>query len=104
MNDVFGHCDVLVTATTHAPPPEADKFHGSGWFASLNGATPIASFTTPWNVTGQPACSIPPPNWDGNVPVGVQLVGRPDDEATLISLAAQLEAEIGWPDRRPPLD
>ncbi|MBV9212431.1 MAG: amidase [Actinobacteria bacterium] len=103
-NAVFDECDVLVTATTHAPPPEADRLHGAGWFSSLNGATPIASFTTPWNVTGQPACSIPPPTWDAGAPVGVQLVGRPGDEATLLSLAAQLEAEIGWPDRRPPLD
>ena len=90
--------------TFDAPPPDADRFHGSGWFASLNGATPIASFTTPWNVTGQPACSVPPPTWDGAAPVGVQLVGRSGDEATLLSLAAQLEAEIGWLDRRPPVD
>jgi len=34
----------------------------------------------------------------------VTLVGRPHDESTLISLAAQLEAEVGWPDRRPPVD
>ena len=104
INSIFDHCDVLVTATTNGPPPEADRFHGSGWFSSLNGATPIASFTTPWNVTGQPACSIPPPTWDGDAPVGVQLVGRPGDEATLLSLAAQLEAEVGWPERRPPVD
>src|SRR5207245_131362 len=37
-------------------------------------------------------------------PVGVQLVGRSGDEATLLSLAAQLEAEIGWLDRCPPVD
>jgi amidase len=104
IGSVFEENDVLLTASTHAPPPAADRFHGKGWFTSLNGATPIASFTTPWNVTGQPACSVPPPTWDGAAPVGVQLVGRPGDEATLLSLAAQLEAEIGWPDRRPPLD
>jgi amidase len=33
----------------------------------------------------------------------VQLVGRPDDEATLLSLAAQIEAERPWADRRPPV-
>jgi amidase len=36
------------------------------------------------------------------VPIGVQLVARPNDEATILSVAAQLEAEIGWPERRPP--
>jgi amidase len=36
-------------------------------------------------------------------PVGVQLVARPGDEATLLSLAAQLEADSGWAERRPPV-
>jgi amidase len=35
--------------------------------------------------------------------MSVELVGRPHDESTLISLGAQLEAEVGWPDRTPPL-
>ena len=37
-------------------------------------------------------------------PLAVQLVGRPNDESTLISLDAQIEAERGWPDSRPPVD
>jgi amidase len=37
------------------------------------------------------------------VPLAVQLVARPNDEATLLALAAQLEAELQWPDRRPAL-
>jgi amidase len=62
-------------------------------------------FTSPYNVTGQPAVSLPL-HWaevDGaTLPIGVQLVGRPADEVTLISLAAQLEAAAPWADRRPP--
>ena len=62
-------------------------------------------FTSPYNVTGQPAMSLPL-HWaevDGAVlPIGVQLVGRPADEATLISLAAQLEQARPWAARRPP--
>ena len=61
-------------------------------------------FTGIWNHTGQPACSVPAPTaGDDGLPLGVQLVGRPDGEAVLLSLAAQLEAEIGWPERRPPV-
>ena len=37
------------------------------------------------------------------LPLAVQLVGRPDDEGTLLSLAAQIEAERPWADRRPPV-
>ena len=40
---------------------------------------------------------------DDGLPLSVQLVGRPNDEATLLSLAAQLEAERPWADRRPPI-
>ncbi|MGE0819426.1 MAG: amidase [Candidatus Nanopelagicales bacterium] len=63
-------------------------------------------FTAPYNITGQPAVSVPIawPEVDGVVlPVGVQLVGRPYDEATLLALAAQLEQAAPWAHRRPPV-
>ena len=63
-------------------------------------------FTSPYNVTGLPAVSLPL-HWadlDGvELPVGVQLVGRPYGESTLLALAAQLEAAAPWRERRPPL-
>ena len=59
--------------------------------------------TAIWNHTGQPAASVPSEVAADGFPVGVQLVGRPGDEETLLSLAAQLEADAGWADRRPPL-
>jgi Asp-tRNA(Asn)/Glu-tRNA(Gln) amidotransferase A subunit family amidase len=57
---------------------------------------------TAWNVTGQPAASVPAGLSSRGLPLAVQLLGRPSDEATLISLAAQIEAERRWPDQRPP--
>jgi amidase len=59
-------------------------------------------FTPTWNQTGQPAVSVPWSHDDLGIPVSVQLVGRPADEATLIRLAAQIEAAHPWIDRRPP--
>ncbi|QIZ70413.1 amidase [Oxynema aestuarii] len=56
----------------------------------------------PFNATGQPAIALPAGIDDG-LPVGVQLVGRPAGESTLLAIAAQLEAEFPWGDRRPPL-
>jgi amidase len=56
-----------------------------------------------WNVTGQPAAVVP---WalDGDgLPLSVQLVGRPCDEATLLSLSAQIETARPWAQRRPPV-
>ncbi|HET7901130.1 MAG TPA: amidase [Candidatus Nanopelagicales bacterium] len=63
-------------------------------------------FTSPYNVSGQPAVSLPLgwPDVGGVVlPVGIQLVGRPGEEALLVSLAAQLERAAPWAHRRPPL-
>jgi amidase len=60
-------------------------------------------YTAVFNVTGQPAISLPLFHGDDGLPLGVQLAGRPADEATLLSLAAQLEAARLWADRRPEL-
>ena len=63
-------------------------------------------FTSPYNVTGLPALSLPLHRTvvDGvELPVGVQLVGRPFGESTLLRLAAQLEVAAPWQGRRPPL-
>ena len=49
-------------------------------------------FTSHWNLTGQPALAIPAGTSDDGMPVGVQLVGRKGEDATLLALAAQLEA------------
>jgi amidase len=62
---------------------------------------------TPWtplfNVTGQPAIAIPAGLGADGMPLSIQLVGRPGDEALLYSLAAQVEQARPWADRRPPV-
>jgi len=60
-------------------------------------------YTALFNVTGQPAISVPLFHGDDGLPTSIQLAGRPADEATLLSLAAQLEAARPWADRRPEL-
>jgi amidase len=60
-------------------------------------------YTAVFNVTGQPAISVPLFHGDDGLPLAVQLAGRPADEATLLSLASQLEAARPWADRRPEL-
>ncbi len=78
-----------------------------GWYSSddpeLNFAqqvqyTPFTSFA---NVTGLPAITLPIAQTDAGLPMGVQLVGRPGGEATLLALGAQLERRIGWQRRHP---
>jgi amidase len=80
-----------------------------GWFdADGDGAEDFernkryAAFTALYNVTGQPAVSVPLYWTPGGLPIGTMLVGRPADEATLIALSAQAEAARPWVDRHPP--
>jgi amidase len=59
-------------------------------------------FTAVFNASGQPACSVPM-HWNAaGLPVGIQLVGRFGDEATLLRVASQLEQARPWKERRPP--
>lgn len=55
------------------------------------------------NVTGQPSIAMPVYVTDAGLPLGIQAAGRPGDEETLLSLAAQMEALSGWRSRRAPL-
>lgn len=101
----FDDYDVWLTPTTTQPPQP------NGWFdfdpAQPRQATQrigdVPKFTAIANITGQPAISLPLYWTDDGLPVGVQVVGRYGDEATVLRLAAQLEADAPWRHRRPPL-
>ena len=94
--------DVLVTPTLGAPPPRL------GWFTEDPAAEGqrIVSFipyTAQFNMTGQPAVSLPLHWTDSGLPVGVQFVGAYGQEDVLVRLASQLEQAAPWADRRPPI-
>jgi aspartyl-tRNA(Asn)/glutamyl-tRNA(Gln) amidotransferase subunit A len=65
--------------------------------------TAIAAFTIPFNFTGQPAASIPCGFTKAGMPVGLQIVGRRFDEATVIKASAAFEQACPWADKRPQL-
>jgi amidase len=93
--------DVLLTPTCAEPPPElGDLIRPETGGARL---LPFAIFTAPFNITGQPAMSVPVHWTPAGLPVGVQFVGAPNREDVLFRLAAQIEQALPWADRRPPL-
>jgi amidase len=100
---VFEDHDVLVTPHPAEPPLAIQRVHHRGTARTWAEAANLVAYDAPWNLTGQPAMSVPAGSTGDGLPLSVQLVGRPNDEATLISLAAQLEAELRWPDHRPPV-
>lgn len=60
-------------------------------------------FTPPFNMTGQPSLSLPLGQSSANLPIGMMFTGRYGDDATLLRLAGQLEKEMPWKDRKPPI-
>jgi amidase len=93
--------DAILHPTVALPPRPV------GWFEEVE---PAENFErqkqfTPWtalyNLSGQPAVSVPL-HWSAEgLPIGVMLAGRMGDEVTLISLSAQLEAARPWKDKHP---
>ncbi|HEM46868.1 MAG TPA: hypothetical protein ENO23_07470, partial [Alphaproteobacteria bacterium] len=88
----FERFDLLVTPTVNEPAPRLDALDPTrlGPLALLERMVPHMAFTEPWNATGQPAISLPLGLTDDGLPVGVQLVARPDEEALLLTVAATL--------------
>jgi amidase len=102
---LFEEIDVLVMPTLPALPLELGAFDGapdSSAAEIVAGWARHESFTSLWNLTGQPAISLPLHEHADGLPLGIQLVGRLGDEATLLRLAAQLEDALPWHHRRPP--
>lgn len=95
--------DVLLTPSTATPPPEVGRWQDRGALLTLNTMAPLVPWYGTYNYTGQPAASVPAGLSSRGLPLAVQLVGRMDDEATLLSLAAQIEAERPWAQHRPPV-
>ncbi len=94
--------DVVLTPTLAGLPAPVGWFRDAGdpraEFDRMIGWTP---FTAVYNTSGQPAVSVPLVQAPEGLPVGVQLVGRPADELTLLRLSAQLEQARPWRDRTP---
>jgi amidase len=98
---LFEDHDVLLTPTLARPALPIGTYEGRGALWTMSGCTRIIPFLGTWNATGQPAASLPGGTTAEGVPIGVQLVGRPHDEATLLSLSAQIEAARPWAEQRP---
>lgn len=100
--------DILLTPTLGAPPPPIGHLSSTPDepFRGLVRAAPFGMFTLPFNMSGQPAISVPL-YWTRDetpgLPIGCQLVARYGREDLLLQVAAQLEQIQPWADRRPAL-
>jgi amidase len=97
--------DLLLTPTLAEPPPVLGDVgrQDDGGFNAAGRSIPFAAYCAPFNVTGQPAMSVPLYWNEAGLPIGVQLVAAPYREDLLIRVAAQLEQARPWAHRRPPV-
>ncbi|MGO9381954.1 MAG: amidase [Mycobacterium sp.] len=103
IQSIFDDVDVVVTPGNAAGPSRIGAYQHRGAVSTLLLVGQRVPYFPVWNLTGQPAAAVP---WDfdgDGLPIAVQLVGRPYDEATLLSLSAQIEAARPWAHRRPPV-
>jgi amidase len=103
INASWSEFDVLVTPTVGETAVEIGRWAGNGALRTLLSISRTYCFTPIWNHTGQPAAAVPAGFTAKGMPRSVTLVSPPGGEATLLSLAAQIEAERPWADRLPPV-
>jgi amidase len=103
----FDDYDIVMTPGTGTLPPtlgsidsNAADFDFERWAGVSYGFAPFSEI---FSVTGQPAASLPMFHSASGMPIGIQLVGRQDQEHVLLRLAADLERSTVWTNRHPPL-
>jgi amidase len=101
----FAEYDLLLTPALAERPVPIGEIHGCGDdpMADLVRSGHFTPFTSLWNVTGQPAISIPLGFGDDGLPTAAQLVAKPLGEDTLLQVGAQMEAAVGRPQQIPQL-
>jgi amidase len=94
--------DAVLSPTLASPPVPVGYFDEDGPAENFERQKRFTPYTALYNVSGQPAVNLPL-YWNAaGLPIGVMLAGRMGEEATLISLSAQIEAARPWKDRHPP--
>jgi amidase len=99
----WGEHDLLLTPTLGAPPPELGWFTAAGPQEEGNRIASFIPYTAQFNMTGQPAITLPLHWTPGGLPVGVQLVAAYGREDILVRVASQLEQAAPWSGRHPPV-
>jgi amidase len=101
INALFDEFDVLVMPVMGGTALPVRRWEGRGALQTTLGMGRFYPFCIPWNHLGNPAMAVPFGFAANGMPLSVQIIGRPGDEATLLSLAGQIEAERPWADQRP---
>ncbi len=100
--DALQRVDVLVMPTSSIPAPRIPYHAGiANKQEVLDGYRGRRSYTSPFNLASVPALSVPCGFTDGNLPIGLQMAGRPFEEQTLFNAAYAYEQATDWHRRHP---
>jgi amidase len=103
VNAIFDSHDLLMTPVMGDTALPVRRWESRSALRTILGMSRFYPYCVPWNHLGNPAMSVPAGFAADGLPLAVQIIGRPGDEPTLLSLAAQLEAERPWANARPPI-
>lgn len=95
--------DLWITPTVAVPPPRVGTFAGRPPAEAFADAARLGAFTAPFNVTGQPAASVPLGVTRAGLPMGLQIAGPPQGEDVVLAVSRQLEEAMPWRARRAPM-
>jgi aspartyl-tRNA(Asn)/glutamyl-tRNA(Gln) amidotransferase subunit A len=104
MRQFMERFDLLVTPTLPVTAFTAGLDEPDGWQRATLAPLDWTPFTFPFNLTGQPAATVPCGFDRNGLPVGLQIIGRWRDDSTVLRAAAAFEAALPWTDLRPPLE
>jgi amidase len=90
----FADADIWVSPTTLVPAPRIGAWQSLQPAAAFEAAAGLAGLTAPFNITGQPACSLPAGLSSQGLPIGVQLVARRGQDGLLLALARTVETAL----------
>ncbi|WP_418275114.1 amidase [Isoptericola jiangsuensis] len=99
----FGDLDVVVTPALAMTPRPLGWFDADDPDRNFAQQCRYTPFTSWLNVAGLPAITVPTHRTADGLPMGVQIIGRPGGEETLLAVAGQLEDVLRWPEHRPPV-
>jgi aspartyl-tRNA(Asn)/glutamyl-tRNA(Gln) amidotransferase subunit A len=100
---LFERYDLLLTPSVSVPALEVGRLNPAGWPQHAWDWFPWASFSYPFNFTGQPAATVPAGFTGAGLPVGLQIVGRRFADLTVLQASAAFEQARPWARHRPPL-
>lgn len=99
----YNEVDVWLTPTVAIPAPEVGAFARLPPEAAFGGAAELGAFTAAFNITGQPAASVPLGLTRAGLPMGLQVVGREFADDVVLAVSRQLEEAAPWRGRRAPV-